>query len=135
MKYDTKVVIIIEEGLAMWQKLNVTAFLASGIGGTQGIIGEPYRDGDDIVYLPMCRQPIILYAATGDVLKAILKKSFAKDIQSVIYTAELFETKNDVENRAKVAEFKTDALNLVGVGLYGKKNHIDRIVKGLSLHP
>ncbi|MDK2866967.1 MAG: hypothetical protein PWP51_1332 [Clostridiales bacterium] len=135
MKYDTKVVMIIEENLAMWQKLNVTAFIATGIGGTQPIIGEPYQDGDGIIYLPMCRQPIILYTASAGKMKEILLKSFTKEIQSVIYTEELFETKNDMANRAKVAEFKTEALNLVGVGLYGKKNQIDRIVKGLELHP
>ncbi len=134
MKFDTKVVMILKEDLAVWQKLNITAFLASGIGGTQNIIGKPYVDGSDIAYLPMCRQPIIIYAANPDQIKDVLNKSIAKEIRSVIYTEELFATKNDSENRAKISEFETDALNLVGLGLYGKKNHIDRIVKGLELH-
>ena len=42
MEFDTKIKIVLRNDLMMWQKLNVTAFLMSGIGGTQNIIGEPY---------------------------------------------------------------------------------------------
>ena len=51
-----------------------------------------------------------------------------------IYTEELFNTYNDDDNRAKVAEFATNDLNLVGIGMIGKKNHVDRLTKGLNLH-
>ena len=33
MEFDTKVAIIVLDDLAVWQKLNVTAFLATGIAG------------------------------------------------------------------------------------------------------
>ena len=41
MKFDTKIKIVLWEGLKPWQALNVTAFLMSGIAGTQEIIGKP----------------------------------------------------------------------------------------------
>jgi hypothetical protein len=34
MAFETKIVIIIRDDLLIWQKLNVTAFLMSGISGT-----------------------------------------------------------------------------------------------------
>lgn len=40
MEFDTKIVVILRDNLLTWQKLNITAFLMSGIGGTQHIIGE-----------------------------------------------------------------------------------------------
>ena len=51
--FDTKIKIILRNGLEPWQELNVTAFLVSGIAGTQAIIGEPYIDADGVQYLPM----------------------------------------------------------------------------------
>ena len=43
--FDTKIAIVVREDLATWQKLNVTAFLMSGVvGAAPEIIGEPYRD-------------------------------------------------------------------------------------------
>ena len=43
--FDTKIAIIIRDVLATWQKLNVTAFLMSGItGANPGIVGKAYDD-------------------------------------------------------------------------------------------
>ena len=43
--FDTKIAIVVREDLATWQKLNVTAFLMSGVvGANPAMIGEPYRD-------------------------------------------------------------------------------------------
>ncbi|NCB50443.1 MAG: DUF2000 domain-containing protein [Clostridia bacterium] len=106
----------------------------SGIGWTQDIIGEPYVDGDGVTYLPMSQQPVMIYSASGQALKDILKKALTKEVRMTIYTEEIFKTYNDIDNRAKVAEYKTDDLNLVGIGMVGKKNHVDRITKGLKLH-
>lgn len=36
MKFDTKIKIVLWEGLKPWQALNVTAFLMSGIGRDAG---------------------------------------------------------------------------------------------------
>ncbi|MEA4847823.1 MAG: DUF2000 domain-containing protein [Clostridiaceae bacterium] len=134
MEFINKIVVIIRDDLLVWQKLNVTAFLMSGIGGTQNIIGEPYIDGDGVAYLPMSQQPIMIYSASDQELKEILKKALTKEVKMTIYTEEIFKTYNDEDNRAKVAEYKTDDLDLVGVGMIGKKNHIDRLTKGLKLH-
>src|SRR4249920_3075248 len=62
--FDTKIAIVLDEQLAVWQKANVTAFLISGIAATDpALVGEPYVDGSGNRYLPMCRQPMMVYAA------------------------------------------------------------------------
>ena len=134
MKFDNKIVAILRQDLLMWQKLNVTAFIMSGIGGRQDVLGEPYVDGVGKMYLPMSKQPILIYAASSEQLKEILYKAQSKEVHMAIYTEELFNTYNDEDNRAKVAEFATNDLNLVGIGMIGKKNHVDRLTKGLNLH-
>ena len=44
--FDTKLAVVVRDDLAMWQKLNVTAFLTSGVvsGAGAGVVGEPYED-------------------------------------------------------------------------------------------
>lgn len=134
MEFDTKIKIVLRNDLEAWQELNVTAFLMSGIAGTQNIIGQPYVDKDQVQYLPMSQQPIMIHSATGEQMKELLQKALAKDVVITIYTEELFKTYNDEDNRAMVANFKTDELNLVGIGVRGKKNHVDRLLKGFELH-
>lgn len=134
MEFDTKIKIVLRNDLEAWQELNVTAFLMSGIAGTQNIIGQPYVDKDQVQYLPMSQQPIMIHSATGEQMKELLQKALTKDVVITIYTEELFKTYNDEDNRAMVANFKTDELNLVGIGVRGKKNHVDRLLKGFELH-
>ncbi len=134
MNMEKKIAIIVKEDLMSWQKLNVTAFLAGGIGGSQQVIGEPYIDASDIQYLPMIDQPIMIYSATQESLKEILKKGLLKEVEFTIYTEELFNTGNDIANREQVRAYKTEDLNIVGLGVYGKKNHVNKLVKGLNLH-
>lgn len=134
MEFDTKIKIVLREDLEMWQKLNVTAFLMSGIAGTQNIIGEPYLDADNVQYLPMSQQPIMIHSSTGERMKDLLRKALTKEVVIAVYTEELFGTYNDEDNRAMVAKFKTDELNLVGIALRGKKNHVDKLLKGFDLH-
>lgn len=134
MEFDTKIKIVLRNDLEAWQELNITAFLMSGIAGTQDIIGLPYVDGDGVEYLPMSQQPIMIHSATGEQLKELLQKALAKNVVISIFTKELFGTYNDTDNRASVAQFKTDELNLVGIGIRGKKNHVDRLLKGFDLH-
>lgn len=135
MDFETKLAVILRDDIAMWQKLNVTAFLMSGIGGTQNIIGEPYIDGSGVQYLPMAQQPIMVYIADRDTMKELHKKALGKDVSMTIYSEELFKTYNDEDNRAVVAQYNTDELNLVGIGMIAKKNLIGKLTKGLSLHP
>ena len=46
MRFETKIAIAVRADLEQWQKLNVTAFLASGIAAAAPeVMGKPYEDG------------------------------------------------------------------------------------------
>lgn len=134
MEFDTKIKVILRNDLAAWQELNVTAFLMSGIAGTQDIIGAPYQDANGIRYLPMSQQPIMILSADGDTLREVLKRAIAREMAVSIYTEELFTTYNDTDNRAAVGRCKADELNLVGIAIRGARNPLDRITKELAMH-
>src|SRR5262249_35792061 len=54
MRFDTKIAVVVRSDLATWQKLNVTAFLASGVAaGVDEVAGKPYEDGSGNRYLEM----------------------------------------------------------------------------------
>lgn len=133
-QFDTKIKIILCEGLLPWQELNVTAFLMSGIGATQNIVGAPYEDADGVRYLPMSQQPIMVLTAGGEALRGVMAKAVEKGMAVAIYTKELFDTFNDEDNRAAVKKHRTSELDLAGIAVRGPKNAVDRITKGLAMH-
>lgn len=95
--FDTKIAIILDQQLAVWQKANVTAFLISGIAATDpALVGEPYIDGTGNRYLPMCRQPIVIYAADRPGLRRAYERAMAREIERLaIFTHDLFSTPHD----------------------------------------
>lgn len=133
MNLEKKIAIVVREDLLTWQKLNVTAFLASGF-GTLDIMGERYKDKSGKVYLPMSGQPILVYAANKEEMKTILAKAVNRDIEISIYNEEMFSTNNDVDNRAMIEKYETEELEPVGIGLCGKKQHVDKTLHGYKLH-
>jgi len=135
MRFDTKIAIVVREDLVAWQKLNVTAFLASAVaGGHPETIGERYADGGGRDYLPMFRQPVLVYGATGEELSELHARAVSRNLDVAVYIEEMFKTGNDDDNRAVVLAADADALPLVGLAVYGPKNALDKTLKGLRLH-
>jgi hypothetical protein len=135
VRFDTKAAVLLRDDLAGWQELNVTAFLATGIGSDPALIGEPYRDADGTEYLPMLRQPILVFTADAATLTAARARAVERGMRVAVYTSELFATGHDAANRAAVAVVPGAALDLVGIGIHGAKNAVDRITKTARLHP
>ncbi|WP_275777674.1 DUF2000 domain-containing protein [Paenarthrobacter sp. Y-19] len=134
-RFDTKVVVVLNEDLLPWQELNVTAFLMSAIAtSAPGLTGESYRDRDGNEYLAMLRQPVLVLSAGPDLLAKARERALARDIPTAVYTRELFSTGHDDANRAAVASVPARDLDLVGIALRGPRNVIDRIVKGARMH-
>jgi hypothetical protein len=136
MRFDTKIAIAVAEDLAAWQKLNVTAFLASAVAGSvPGVIGERYEDGSGHTYLPMFRQPVLIYAADAHALRRVRGQATDRGIDVAVYIEEMFKTGHDEANRAAVLAVTAEEMPLVGVAVHGPKNAVDKVLKGLRLHP
>ena len=135
MRFDTKIAIAVRADLAAWQKLNVTAFLSSGIAaGVPETTGKPYEDGSGNQYLEMFRQPVLCYAADGALLATMRERAAGRGLATAVYTEDLFATDNDDDNRAAVRAVDAAGLNLVGVAVYGPRNVVDKVLKGATLH-
>ena len=82
----------------------------------------------------MFRQPVLVYEADGALLATVRERAASRDLTTAIYTADLFTTDNDDDNRAAVRAVASADLNLVGVAVYGPRNAVDKVFKGATLH-
>ena len=135
MRFDTKIAIAVRDDLAAWQRLNVTAFLASGIAGTFGeTMGKPYEDGSGHRYLELFRQPVLVYEGGLDALSAARERAVSRGLPTAIYTEEMFGTGHDDDNRAVVRRSRPARCACAGLAVYGPRNAVDKVCKGLPLH-
>jgi hypothetical protein len=135
--FDTKVAVVVRDDLATWQALNVTAFLMSGITAASGAgaIGQPYRDADGREYLPLLVQPVLVFSADRSKLRTVRQRAQNRDVGLALYTADMFKTGNDADNRAVVRAVATDELDLVGLAVRAPHRDADAILRGLARHP
>jgi hypothetical protein len=107
VRFETKIAVLLRDDLEVRQRLNVTSSLVSGIGQrAPEVIGEPYADADGTQYLPMFRQPVLVFEGSKEALITSHRRAVSR------------------EN-----------LDLVGIAVYGPRNAVDKIVKGARMHP
>ncbi len=133
--FDTKIAIVVRENLAMWQKLNVTAFLTSGVlGANPGLLGERYEDAAGNLYSPLVIQPMIVLSADADTIRAIYRRAMDRKARLSLYIEDMFRTGHDAANRAAVKHYTPDEMNVVGLALREDKKAVDKITKGARMH-
>jgi hypothetical protein len=136
MRFETKIAIAIKSDLPIWQKLNVAAFLASAIAGADhALIGQAYEDGSGVRSLAMFRQPVLIFAGSGEDLTRAHVRLRERNLPFALYTEQMFTTGHDDANRAAVRAVPTDGLALVGLAVHADRKDVDRVMKGMSLHP
>lgn len=133
--FDTKFAIVLREDLEVWQKLNVTAFLSSGIIGQKPeLIGEAYRDAEGNVYNALSVQPIIVLSTDGATLSKIHARALERDVPASVYIEDMFSTGHDAANRAVFAQYGPADARIVGIAVHADRKTVDRVTKGARLH-
>ncbi len=131
----TKIAVVIRDDLPVWQKLNMTAFLASGVAASApDAIGENYADADGTRYSAMFGQPVMVFAADAARLTRTLDRALSRGIVPTVFTTELFSTGDDMANRAAVAAVTREQLDLTGLAIRADRKTVDKVTSGLRLH-
>jgi hypothetical protein len=135
--FPTKAAVLVRDDLAPWQRLNVTAFLVSGIvaAAEPPAIGDSYEDADGVTYLPLLVQPLLVFEASGGQLRRARERASSRGVPMAIYTMQMFSTGNDTDNRAAVRAVPTGELDLAGIGIRTNHRDADAVLRGLRRHP
>jgi hypothetical protein len=133
--FDTKIAVVVRDDLAVWQKLNVVAFLISGIvAAHHDVIGAPYLDAAGNLYHPLMGQPAIVLSADAGTVKAIYLRAVERRVPFSLYIEDMFRTGHDAANRGAVEQYAPAEMNVVGLALREEKRLVDKVTRGAKLH-
>ena len=133
--FETKIAIVLRDDLANWQKMNVVAFLTSGlVGQSPEILGEDYEDAEGNKFNPLAVQPMIVLSGSGETLSKIHGRALTREVKTSAYIEEMFKTGHDAANRAVFKEYSPDDAKIVGLALRADKKIVDKITKGAKMH-
>ncbi len=136
MELSTKIAIVVADDLALWQKMNVVAFLTTGViaEADENLLGEPYLDASGRSYSPLCVQPIVVLKASREKLPTFLSRAERRGAKAAVYIEDMFATGHDAANRETVRRYATTDLPLVGLAVRTDRREVDKILKGAKLH-
>src|SRR5690349_8533117 len=93
---DTKkIAVVLQADLEPWQRLNVTAFLISGVAAQPHVVGERYLDASGNTYLPMLKDPVLVFGADSSEISRTIERGRSRQIEFSTFTRDLFNTFND----------------------------------------
>ena len=134
--FNTKIAFIVRNDLATWQRMNVVAFLATGVASAAPeILGKPYVDAHGREYGSMSIQPMLVFEAGLEGLQKAHRVGLERELTMLPYVNAMFSTGHDEANREVFLQEDPENLQLVGLVLRGPKKSVDKAIKGLSLHP
>ena len=135
--YDKKIAIVIKGDLLEWQKLNVTAFLASAVAiQFPETHGQAFVNASGTTYLPFLKHPMLIYKAdTTEQLQRAYNRATERELAIGIYTEPLFSTKNEEGHLLEIAKYTDAEQPLVGIVIYGENKKVDKSLDGLKFHP
>jgi hypothetical protein len=133
---DWKLAVAVRDDLETWQKVNLTAFVVSGLGSEHpDLIGEPYVDGSGRTELAKFGIPVLVYVGDPEGVKRAFLRAVGRELSVSVYTDDLFTTGNDVDNRAAVASVPTEELAVAGFAVAGERKQVDKVFDKLKFHP
>ncbi len=137
VRFDTKIAVLLRDDLQTWRRLNVCAFLVSGLAAADpGVIGEPYEDADGTPYLPMFRQPVLVFegsegGADGSARAGTGPRHQADGVHVGPVRAPATMRTTEPPSRG----VPRDELDLVGIAMHSARNAVDKVIKGAHMHP
>ena len=133
---DTKLAVVLRDGLEPWQIANVAVFVASGVTHAHpDLVGESYEDADGTEYLRMLGVPAQVLVGDAAVLDRCLQRCVDRGLDAAVYVEGMFATMDDEENRAVVRASSRDDLALVGIATVGPSRQVDRALDRARRHP
>lgn len=136
MSSSWKIAVAVRNDLADWQKLNVVAFVSSGLASAHvEIFGDLYVDGSGRSYPSMFAMPLRVFGGDHAGIRRAFDRAIERTVTLSVYTDELFSTMNDNDNRAAVAAVPTVDLSVAGFAIAGEGKQVDKVFDKLRPHP
>ena len=134
-----KLVTIINEEVTGWKLLNTVGHLGAMLGNTlekEAIVSRPTFETKDGIKLPANSQyPLLAFSTTNSQLHTLMSiLSKRKDVKYLVYTMDMIDTGIDDKLAKIYSEKESKELYICGIGIFGKKDIVEKLTKKFSLY-
>lgn len=129
-----KCVVVVADSLASGLQANAASVITMTLGQRcVELVGPDVKDSDGVIHPGVVRVPVPILTAPAEQIDAIWKRSDSDGLVRVGFTALAQSCRTYEEYVDRLGATPTADLRFVGVGLYGHKKDVNRMVGSLPL--
>jgi hypothetical protein len=133
--FSKRFVIVLNKELPSWQAMNAVGHMSAFLGNK---MQEAFDTGEvfaskDMQYPRNSQYPIIILSAKPGQLQTLLEKVKTSDVLYHAFIREMIETTNDQEIEKTLIEKTSTEIELLGVGIFGSNEEVEKLTKNYSL--
>jgi hypothetical protein len=128
--------IVVREDLPGWQVTNTVAHIAAYLGNKMKEpfdTGESFFTEDGVAHPRNTQYPIIVFRAAEKDLPALMQEVRSSGLSYLGFIREMIETTDDSEIEKILGNKKDEAVEYLGIGLFGPDDILKAITKKFSL--
>lgn len=137
--FDRKMVLVLDEDLAGWKVTNtvghLSAYLGNRIEKGDIVSRETFETKDGKQLNANAQYAIVTLRGKQSKLKQLWESTKGNSsIEVLVYTSEMIETTDDNELETIIGKKDASEIEILGVGLFGKKEDVEQLTKSFSLY-
>ena len=133
--FSKRFVVVLNKELPTWQAMNALGHMSAFLGNK---LNESFDTGEtfaakDTEYPRNSQYPIIILSAKPGQLQNLLEKVKTSGILYHAFIREMIETTNDSEIEKTLVIKKASDIELLGIGIFGANEEVEKLTKNYSL--
>jgi hypothetical protein len=135
--FSRRMIIVVRKDVEGWQAMNAVAHSAAYFGNRlreRFDTGEFFVAKDNVRYPRNSQYPIIIKRAnSNEQLQNLLQKVRATNIAHHAFIREMLDFEDDVQLQTALSQKSDDAVELLGVGIFGENEIAQQLTKKFGL--
>ncbi len=128
-----KIAIVLNENLGVGFLVNATACIASGLFNNEENLLGPEISGADCKFIPITKIPILILKQNKKTFKELLARANKHQLKYMLFTNEGQSTTSYEQYIERVKGKKVDELEIIGIGVLGEDDKVNRFCGDLAL--
>ena len=133
--FTSKISICIRKDLPEWQQLNTVAHIAGHFAHKSGagwVTGDYFETADGLKIPRNSQYGIAILRADAKDLRRVLRRAQDQSVEWMAYIREMVDLLDDAEIQDVLSKKLADDLEYLGIGLFGDREALQQITKGMS---
>ncbi len=134
--FSKKMTIVVREDIASWQLTNTVGHIAAYLGNKMSApfdTGKYFASSDGLDFPRNSQFPLVVLSSSKNNLEDLSLKLRDSDLLWIVYVQEMIDMTNDDEIAESLKNISSQAMDILGIGIFGAKEKLKEFTGAFKL--